>query len=150
VKRSLFAVLMTVALCPLGCGGNNKDENGSTATTGGESTSGGQTTTGGQTGGKKSATSTVNVSEVDLALRPANPKVKTGTVVFQIKNKGTLLHAVKVEGPRGDKRSEDILPGHSATLRVNFNKPGTYVWYCPIETHRKLGMKGKITVGGGA
>jgi plastocyanin len=158
VKRSLVTVLMTALLCAgaIGCGGDNNDNgSGDTATTGGTTTGGeetttGETTTGGEAGGKKSAKSTVKVDEVDIALQPANPKVKVGTVTFRIKNKGTLLHGVEVEGPGGEKRSTDILPGKSATLRVNFNKPGKYEWYCPIDEHKKLGMKGKITVTGGA
>jgi plastocyanin len=156
LNKSLLAVFVSGALCAgaIGCGGGNDKSTGATSggttTSGGTSTSpgtstGGTSTSGGETGGKQSSTK-VRVSEIDFALKPAKPTVETGTVEFRIKNNGTVAHALEVEGPSGEKRSKDILPGHSQTLSVNFNKPGKYTWYCPIANHRKLGMKGRITV----
>jgi plastocyanin len=159
VKKPLLAVLVAALLCTgaFGCGGDNNDKSGDAATTGtdtstGTAANGGTDTTGGTAkgGSEGGGKSKVSVDLVDLALQPANPKVKTGTVVFRIKNKGTLLHAVRIDLPGGDKSAKAILPGKSGTLRVTFDKPGTYVWYCPIDKHRKLGMKGKITAVGGA
>jgi uncharacterized cupredoxin-like copper-binding protein len=31
-------------------------------------------------------------------------------------------------------------------LRVTFQKPGTYVMYCPIDEHEQLGMKGEVVL----
>ena len=33
-------------------------------------------------------------------------------------------------------------------LKVDLDKPGRYVWYCPVGDHRERGMKGTITVKG--
>jgi plastocyanin len=159
VNRPLLAVLVAVALGAgtFGCGGD--DDKGGTATNGGTTTGGEETTPGEETttgekpknGGKtvELSSTTVKVDAVDVALQPANPRVKPGTVTFQIKNKGTLLHAVEVKTPGGEKRSRDISPGKSDTLRVKLDTPGRYTWYCPIDQHRKIGMKGKIRVRGG-
>jgi plastocyanin len=155
--RLLAGGLMIAALGAgvVGCGGGSGDKSSDTATTGtetngGTTTSGGEKTTGGETKGGGGAKSVVKVGLLDVALDPKNPKVKTGTVTFQIQNRGTLLHAVKIETPEGPKTSKPLLPTKSDTLKVTFNKPGKYVWYCPIDNHRKIGMKGKITVTGGA
>ena len=155
MKRLLVTLLAaSLSAGMLGCGGDSNDKSGGTTTSGtttsGSKTTTGETTTTGGGGEQKGAKSVVKVNLVDVALQPANPTVKTGTVTFRLKNQGTLLHAVKVEGPGGTKSSKPLLPGKSAVLKVTFNKPGKYDWYCPIDTHRKLGMKGKITVRGGA
>ena len=42
-----------------------------------------------------------------------------------------------------------LQPGQSDTLKVKLNKPGSYEWYCPIDNHKQMGMKGEITVGAG-
>ena len=31
-------------------------------------------------------------------------------------------------------------------LRVTFQKPGTYVMYCPIDGHEAFGMKGEVVL----
>jgi plastocyanin len=146
---------VTLSAGAFACGGD--DDKGGTATngdtttgagataTGEETTTGEKTKGGGETGKLPSA---VKVDAVDFAFQPANPRVKAGTVTFRIRNRGTFVHAVKVEVQRGEERSKDIVPRKSARLRVKLDKPGTYTWYCPIGTHRKLGMKGKIMVGG--
>jgi uncharacterized cupredoxin-like copper-binding protein len=92
----------------------------------------------------------VRVSETEFKLDPANPTVEeAGTVEFDVANDGKVVHALEVEGPKGEVETEEIQPGRSATLEVDLSKPGSYVWYCPIGNHRELGMEGRITVAGG-
>ena len=74
---------------------------------------------------------------------------KAGTVTFSVKNDGTTTHALEVEGPSGEKKTSDISPGSSATLEVKLDKAGKYEFYCPIDGHKQMGMKGEVTVGGG-
>jgi plastocyanin len=154
VKKPL-AALLAGALCAgiLGCGGD--DDQGGTATTGGTTTGAEETTTREETAGgekaesgeaRKLTSTTVKVDAIDVAFRPANPRVKPGTVTLRIRNRGTLPHAAAVKGPSGDNRTETIFPGKTARLRVELGKRGRYTWYCPLENHRELGMKGKIRV----
>jgi plastocyanin len=160
VNRSLVTVSMAAVLFAgaIGCGGGNNDKsNGSSATNGGAttgaepSTGGGTKTTGGTSkakgkSGKSRPPNTVTLELRDAELRPANVKVRVGTVVFKVENKGLLLHALVIKGPRGTTRSKPLVQEHSQTLRVSFDKPGKYKWYCPIDSHRKVGEKGTITV----
>ena len=93
---------------------------------------------------------TVKVSESEYRLTPANPKVRrAGVVSFVATNRGKIPHALEVEGPSGEARTKVLSPGASATLKVDLAKPGTYTWYCPVDNHKALGMKGKVTVAGG-
>lgn len=130
-----IAVLAAGVVAVVGCGGND-DNNG-----GGASKS---TTQPAPSGGG----STVKLSETEFKISPADPSVKTtGTVTFVASNDGTTTHALEVEGPGGEKKTTDIGPGKSATLKVDVSKPGTYEFYCPIDAHKQQGMKGEVKVG---
>jgi uncharacterized cupredoxin-like copper-binding protein len=87
------------------------------------------------------------VSETDFKLTPADPTVKAGTVTFDVSNDGQTTHSLEVEGPNGEQQlDQDLAPGDKGTLEVDLSKPGTYEWYCPIDSHREQGMEGEITV----
>jgi plastocyanin len=59
------------------------------------------------------------------------------------------VHALDSDppGPGGkDLRSTDVQPGSSTTIVASLKPGKTYEWYCPIDGHKGLGMKGTITV----
>jgi uncharacterized cupredoxin-like copper-binding protein len=94
---------------------------------------------------------TVQVTETDFKLQPANPKIaKSGRVRFEVRNDGAVEHSLEIEGPSGDfKLKRNLKPGEASSVEVNL-EPGTYEWYCPVGDHKALGMRGEITVGAGA
>jgi len=105
-------------------------------------------------GSTKSSTSagpalqTIHVSEKEYSLTPSTISVpQTGTYSFQITNKGTITHAFEIEGNGVEAKSQHIQPGQSAALTVKLSKKGSYEAYCPIDGHRSLGMKAKLSVG---
>src|ERR1041385_5924649 len=73
--------------------------------------------------------------------------VKAGSVTFRVKNGGTIVHALHVDGQGGDKETPQIPADQSPSLTVTL-KPGTYELYCPMsdETHKKSGMARKLVV----
>jgi plastocyanin len=71
-------------------------------------------------------------------------KAKAGTVTFQFANASQVPHAFAVEGHGVDKDSK-IITGGKTTLTVDL-KPGTYQFYCPVDSHKQQGMKGTLTV----
>lgn len=92
----------------------------------------------------------IDVRETEFKLDPANPRIdKPGVVEFRVQNAGQTIHALEVEGPRGEVETEDIQPGKSSTLRAELTEPGEYTWYCPVGGHKEQGMEGKITVARG-
>jgi uncharacterized cupredoxin-like copper-binding protein len=134
VKLSLASAgIGLAALAIAGCGGDDNE----TSPAGGAASTG----AGGQT---------VNVSETDFKLDPADPTVKAGTVSFEVTNNGQVTHNLEVEGPNGEEElPSDLAPGDSGTLTVDLTKPGTYEFYCPVDNHKQMGMEGEITVSGG-
>jgi plastocyanin len=91
------------------------------------------------------------VGETQYRLTPADPSAGSGTVAITARNNGTVTHAIAVAGGGAggkDVRSTDIAPSQTATLTVDLKAGKKYQWYCPIDGHRGLGMRGTITVAG--
>jgi uncharacterized cupredoxin-like copper-binding protein len=129
MKRLAFLALL--AAVAAGCG----------------SSSGGSKTKAAPSGGGGGG-QTIQVKETEYKLTPSSFKVsKPGTVTFEVKNMGTMGHALEVEGNGVEEKTSTISAGSSAKLTVNLSKNGTYEVYCPIDGHRSLGMQAKLVVG---
>ena len=90
---------------------------------------------------------TVNLSATEYKFNPSDPTVKSGDVSFVEKNDGSVTHSLEIENVNGqDKELEgSVQPGQTGTLKVNL-PPGKHEFYCPIDNHKDMGMKGEITV----
>jgi len=88
----------------------------------------------------------VTLSEWKLQLTPG--RVPPGSVVFEVSNDGTIPHAFEVEGNGLEKSTPQILPGTTATLKVDL-RAGSYEAYCPVGkgSHKMLGMNNHLMVG---
>ena len=138
--RLPILVLLAGALAFAGCGSDDSGDGGST----GAAEQSAPAASGG--GGAE----TVNLSETEFKIDPADPSVKkAGKVTFKVTNDGTIDHALEVEGPNGEAESDTIAAGESTTLTVDLSKAGKYEMYCPIGNHRAQGMEGSVTVAGG-
>jgi plastocyanin len=69
-----------------------------------------------------------------------------GTVVFTFVNDGDVGHDFQIAG----KSTPVINHGETATLTVDFTKPGTYPYLCSVGEHAIYGMQGVFTVTGTA
>lgn len=139
----LAGLALSIALVAVGCGSDKKSSSSSapppaaappsTASSGGSAGAG-----------------AVTVDETEYKLNPAQGTVKAsgGKVTISVKNSGKIPHALSIEkgAPGGkDLESKTIAGGQSATLSAKL-KPGKYEWYCPIDGHKGLGMKGELVV----
>ena len=94
---------------------------------------------------------TIQISETEYSLSPGTVTIsKTGTYEFRVTNKGSIAHALEIEGNGVEEKTGDIQPGASATLQTALSKDGSYDLYCPIDGHRSQGMQGTVTVGSGS
>ena len=132
-----IAAVAALALLGAGCGGSKKSSSSNATST--PNTSATTTTTPG--GG-----TTVAETATDFKFSQPKPTVKSGAVTIKEVNKGQTPHSIELEGNGiGEKRAGTIGPGQSNTLKVNL-KPGKYEFYCPVDGHKQLGMKGELTV----
>jgi uncharacterized cupredoxin-like copper-binding protein len=142
VVASLAPLLVVVAA---GCGSSSNSSSTKSSSTPAAS----PTTTAAAT--PASGPHTIAVGETEYKLTPSNPSAQSGTVTIVARNNGKITHAIEVEGggPGGkDAKSASIAPGQSASLKVSLKPGKTYEWYCPIDGHKGLGMKGTIKVAG--
>jgi uncharacterized cupredoxin-like copper-binding protein len=72
---------------------------------------------------------------------------KTGTYTVIIWNEGSQLHNLEIEGNGLEAKGTEINFGKKSSFKVTFKKAGKYDMYCPVDSHRDLGMTGTITVG---
>jgi uncharacterized cupredoxin-like copper-binding protein len=68
------------------------------------------------------------------------------TVIMTNPSSGNLPHAVAVEGKGVDKDGRTVRPGGVSRVTVNLRKTGRYEFYCPVDGHKRAGMKGVLII----
>ena len=143
MPRKILVVLVVISvpfmLAACGDDDDTSTEAAAPATTAAE-TSAEESTTASGGGGE-----TVDISETEYTIDPAEATVKAGSVTFNVSNDGQTVHDLEVEGNGVEEGTEDLQPGDVGELTVDL-EPGTYEMYCSIDGHEDLGMKGEITV----
>jgi uncharacterized cupredoxin-like copper-binding protein len=87
---------------------------------------------------------TATLTEFKIAL--SQQTFKAGAYTFAVKNAGATTHALAIQGPGVSGQStKNLDPGSSATLNVTL-QAGTYDVFCPVDSHKSLGMDLRITV----
>jgi plastocyanin len=86
-------------------------------------------------------TTVVRVSMTEWGLRAAPASVPPGTVVFRIRNDGTIQHTFWIAG---NKRR--LSPGATLALRVSFRRPGVHRFLCTLNSHAAAGMRGALSI----
>ena len=141
VRKSLALTAVLIPLALFACGDDDDDDTETAAppeTPAEEAPADDESTASG--GGE-----TIDISETEFALDPANPTAQAGTVTFAITNDGATAHNLEVEGNGVEEVSDTINGGESTELTVDL-EPGTYEIYCAIGSHADMGMQGELTV----
>ena len=96
------------------------------------------------TGSGKGTVVTADESEFKINL--SSTKFPAGTYTFIAKNTGQAPHALEIDGPGvSDRKTSTISPGASTAVTVTLQK-GSYEVYCPVDSHKAMGMDLHITV----
>ncbi len=148
-----LAVIAAVALPVAGCGGDDNDDQSSTSdntaqTTGSSAASG---TTGATNGGATGA-GAIKGSTLALAADPSGAiafdktklQGRAGETTIAFTNQSEVPHAVEIEGNGVEEESDTVTAGQT-TVTADL-KPGSYEFYCPIDSHREQGMEGTLTI----
>ncbi len=134
-RRTLILIAVAVAV-PFGlvaCGDDDEESSDTTAAS--------ETTTDSGGGGGES----VEISETEFALDPADSTVAAGAVTLIATNDGSIDHDLEVEGNGVEEVTDTLAPGDSGELALDL-QAGTYELYCSIGDHRAQGMEGELTV----
>jgi uncharacterized cupredoxin-like copper-binding protein len=143
-RLALVAVgaLAAIPIAATGCGSSSNDNSSSTSS----GTSSGESGTAAANAPVSGPGGSLKVGETEYALNPTNATLQHGAVTIDVSNDGKIAHSLNVEGPNGDiELGKTLNAGDTGSFTANL-PPGTYEWYCPIDGHKDLGMKGEITV----
>jgi len=150
IKVVTFGIAAVASVALVACGGGGSSS--STPSTTSEAGGGGATTTsgGGGGGGGGGASSTIKLAAdpSQIAFDTDSLSAKAGNVTIDFDNPNNALgHDVCVEAEGEEELGcSDVVTGSSATLDVKDLKPGSYTFYCSVDSHKQAGMEGTLTV----
>ncbi len=147
-----FTVAVAAALTLAACGGGSSSSSPATNTAsgggGGGSAAGGGGGGGGTTsaGGSSSVSISANPSG-QLAYEQSSVSAKAGNVTVDFTNQSPIGHDVCVQDSSGkDLGCTSVVQGQSTSKAFNNLKPGTYTFFCSVDSHEQAGMKGTLKV----
>jgi uncharacterized cupredoxin-like copper-binding protein len=147
MKRRLtssLGALLVGAIAIAGCGGGSDNSSSSSSS----SSTPASTTEPSTANAPSGAAQTLQISaDPGGALRFDKTKLdaKAGTVEIVMDNPSSLPHAIAVEGNGVDKDGQTVTQGGKSMVSADL-KPGTYMFYCPVDGHKQAGMTGVLTV----
>lgn len=138
-----LAILAAIAIPVAGCGGDDSndqssDSDSTTQLTGTTGSTGSTATSGGTTLALAADPSGA------IAFDKTKLEGRAGENTIDFTNESQVPHAVEIEG-NGVEEESDTVTGGKTTVTADL-QPGTYEFYCPIDSHREQGMEGTLTV----
>ncbi len=90
---------------------------------------------------------TISISIKEWAYNGTNPTIqaKVGeTIRVTVKNEGTFSHTFTSD--ELNVNTGLISPGASKTVTITATQAGSFVYYCTVDGHKSLGLKGTLVV----
>ena len=143
-KLMLVAALGALSsLALVACGGGGSSSSSTPAASSSTSTSSTTAAAGGGGGG------TVSV-EADpsgqLAYTQTSLTANAGSDTIDFNNPASIPHNVTIEDSSGKTvGATDTITGSTTSTTVDL-KPGTYTFFCSVDSHEQAGMEGTLTV----
>jgi plastocyanin len=90
----------------------------------------------------------VEIKASSFAFDPGRIVAREGdTLVLHVTNVSGEKHNITVKDPSGKVLQSTDLPSHqTVTVEIPLTTAGVYPFYCDIDLHAALGMKGRIEV----
>jgi plastocyanin len=144
-RWSAAAALLSVGALAA-CGSGSSDNSSSAPTTGGAARSPATTPATEGSASRRLALGADEAGGLSFSRRTLRASAGDVTILLDNPSGNQLPHAVEIEGDGVEEESATIEPGATASVRANL-RPGTYTFYCPVDSHRQQGMEGTLTVG---
>jgi plastocyanin len=127
--RPIGAVLIAIALALAGCGGGGAQKSAPPSSSGGGS----------------GVTLSLPADPSQLKFDKTALSATAGTVTIVMKNPSQLQHDVAIEGNGVNEQGKVVGHGGTSTVTATL-KPGSYTFFCTVDSHRQAGMEGTLTV----
>lgn len=87
----------------------------------------------------------ISISAKEFAYTPSTVTVKKGEAIkINFTNDGTTAHNLSIEGLNVSTKT--IGPGESDSITFTPASPGTFKYFCSVDSHRSLGLEGTLVV----
>jgi plastocyanin len=141
-----FGLAALASLALVACGGGGSTSTPAPTTTAASGGGGGGSSSGG--GGGASSSVSLAADSSQLAYDTTTLSAKAGNVTIDFNNPNSAIgHDVCVQDPNGKKLGcSKVVTGSNSTLNLSDLKPGSYTFYCSVDSHEAAGMKGTLTV----
>jgi plastocyanin len=139
-----FGLAAMASLALVACGGSSSTSTSAPTTTAASGSGGG----GSSSGGGASSTVSLAADPSQIAYDTTTLSGKAGNMTIDFNNPNSALqHDVCVQDPNGKKLGcSKKVTGGKTTLNLSNLKPGSYTFYCSVDSHEAAGMKGTLTV----
>lgn len=137
---SLILLVSAIAIPIAGCGGDDDDSGGSSSGTSANT----NTTAKSGPGGRQVINIAADPSGA-LKFNKSSLSAKSGKLSIVMDNPSDVPHAIEVEGNGIEIEGQTVTKGGVSKASGNL-KPGSYEFYCPVDSHKQAGMKGTLTV----
>jgi plastocyanin len=139
--RPSLAVLTATTLAACGGGGGGQATPTSSPKATASPTSTATTSTNSSTGNVLP----LQADKTQLKFDKTALSAKAGKVTIDMRNPSPQQHNVAIEGHGVDVAGKIVGQGGTSAVTASL-KPGTYTFYCAVDSHRQAGMKGTLTV----
>jgi plastocyanin len=140
LNKTLLLVPVLLAVAVAGCGSSKKDNKVSASTPAPAKTTAAPAAP--AAGATKVA---LSADPSKIAFNTKTLSAKAGNVTVAMTNPSGIPHAIAVEGNGVDKDGKTVTKGGVSSVTADL-KPGKYTFYCPVDDHEGMGMKGTLTV----
>jgi uncharacterized cupredoxin-like copper-binding protein len=147
IKFVTLGLAAVASLALVACGGGGSSTSPSSTTSAAAPPAGGGG--GGSSSGGSTASSTVKLAAdpSQIAFDTTSLSAKAGNVTIDFNNPNQALgHDVCVQVSGGSPQCSNVVTGSSTTLNLSNLKPGTYTFYCSVDSHKQAGMEGTLKV----
>lgn len=137
--KKLLIPILALALASLAltaCGGGSDDTSSTPATSSTETSS----------SGGSGATVSFEAASDSIAYTQKDVSAPAGSDKISFNNPSSIPHDVVIEDSSGNQVAATDVITDSTTETTADLKPGTYTFFCSVDSHREQGMEGTLTV----
>ncbi len=140
MRKTLLIALATIALgaFALAACGDDDEESSSTEAE--------ATTTSTSSGGGGGTLAVAADPSGSLAYTETELTADAGETTVEFNNPSSTPHNVFIEDDGGTVIAETEVITEDSTTAAASLKPGSYAYYCTVDSHREAGMEGALTV----